>query len=84
MTQFSDVTGAVSTAKTTQFDKGPYMQSLPKNPLCPDTTKASVVEATLDGADATGVAGFIYDYQGGAGSGRIWGTDTNGLTAIPQ
>ena len=84
MTQFTDVTGAVSTAKTTQYDKGPYMQSLPKNPLCPTTTSASLVEATVNGAKATGVVGFIYDYQGGAGSGKIWGTDTDGLTAVPQ
>jgi hypothetical protein len=28
--------------------------------------------------------GFIYDYQGGAGSGKIWGTDTDGKTPIAQ
>ena len=84
MTQFSDVTGAVSTAKTAQYDKGPYMQSLPKNPLCPTTASSSLTEATVNGAKASGVVGFIYDYQGGAGSGKIWGTDTDGLTAVPQ
>ena len=84
MTQFTDVTGALSTAKTTQFDKGPYMQSLPKNPLCPTTASASLVVATVAGADSTTVCGFVYDYQGGAGSGKIWGTDTNGLTVVAQ
>ena len=84
MTQFTDVTGAVSTARTAQFDKGPYMQSLPKNPLCPTTANSSLVEATVNGAKATAVVGFIYDYQGGAGSGKIWGTDTDGMTAVPQ
>ena len=84
MTLFSDVTGATAAAKTVQFDKGPYMQSLPKNPLCPTTANSSTVEATVNGAAATNVVGFIYDYQGGAGSGKIWGTDTDGKTAVPQ
>ena len=91
MTQFSDVTGAVSTAKSATYDKGPYMQSKPKNPLCPgDATAASTVVvagAITDGvpADSASVVGFIYDYgTNGNGSGKIWGTDTNGKTAIPQ
>jgi general secretion pathway protein G len=89
MTLFSDVTGATNASKTAQYDKGPYMQSQPKNPLCPTAAASSdVVEAgaITNGvpADATAVVGFIYDFQGGAGSGKIWGTDTNGKTAIPQ
>ena len=89
MTQFSDVTGAVSTAKTVQYDKGPYMQSLPKNPLCPTVANSSNVEeagAITNGvpANASAVVGFIYDFQGGAGSGKIWGTDTDGKTPIAQ
>ena len=83
MTLFSDVTGATSTAKTVQYDKGPYMQSLPKNPLCPTTASNSLVEATVNGAKATGVVGFIYDYQNGAGSGKLWGTDIDGKTVLP-
>ena len=84
MTLFSDVNGATNATKTAVFDKGPYMQSIPKNPLCPDNTQASVVEATVNGAAAGAVVGFVYDYQAGAGSGKIWGTDTDGKTAIPQ
>ena len=84
MTQFTDVTGAVSTAKTAQYDKGPYMQLIPVNPLCPTTGAGDDVEATVDGAAASAVVGFIYDYQGGTGSGRVWGTDTDGLTPVPQ
>ena len=85
MTQYSDPTGAVSTAKTTQYDKGPYMQVVPKNPLCGGTpTQAATVEATINGAAATNLVGFIYDYQGGSGSGKIWGTNTDGKTAVPQ
>src|SRR5256885_5179258 len=43
MTLFSDVTGATQAVKDTQYDKGPYMQSIPKNPLCPDNTLNSDV-----------------------------------------
>jgi len=84
MTQFSDVTGAVSTAKTVVYDKGPYMQSIPKNPLCPDNTLSSTLAEGTDAAAVASVSGFIYDYQGGAGSGKIWGTDTDGKTAVKQ
>ena len=84
MTLFSDVTGVTSTAKTTTYDKGPYMQSIPKNPLCPDNTLSSTMQEGTDAAAVSTVCGFIYDYQGGAGSGKLWGTNTDGLTAIPQ
>jgi general secretion pathway protein G len=84
MTMFTDVAGNTNGTRTAVFDKGPYMQATPKNPLCPTTASASLVEATVNGAKATGVVGFIYDYQGGAGSGRIWGTNTDGLTPVPQ
>jgi general secretion pathway protein G len=84
MTLFSDVTGATNATKTVQFDKGPYMQSIPKNPLCPATANNSDVVATVNGAASGAVCGFVYDYQAGAGSGKIWGTDTDGKTAIPQ
>ena len=84
MSMFSDISGATSATRTGQYDKGPYMQSVPKNPLCPVRANADDVEDTIDGAPATNVVGFIYDYQGGAGSGKIWGTDTDGKTAVPQ
>src|SRR4051812_9204947 len=84
LTSFTDINGATNTTRTAAFDKGPYMQSIPKNPLCPNNGTAGDVEETLDGAPATNVVGFIYDYQGGAGSGRIWGTDTDGKTPVPQ
>ena len=84
MTLFTDVTGVTSTAKTTTYDKGPYMQSIPKNPLTPTTAANSDVVATINGAASATVCGFVYDYQAGAGSGKIWGTDTDGKTAVPQ
>jgi len=84
LTSYSDVTGVVNATKTPPYDKGPYMQSIPRNPLCPDRTLETDVEVTVDGAPATNVVGFIYDFGGGAGSGRIWGTTTDGKTPVPQ
>jgi general secretion pathway protein G len=84
MLLFSDVVGATNATKTVQFDKGPYMQSQPKNPLCPTTANAGDVVATLNGAASATVTGFVYDYQAGAGSGKLWGTDTDGKTAVAQ
>ena len=84
LTSFTDINGATNTTRTGTFDKGPYMQAIPKNPLCPNSGTAGDVEETVDGAPATNVVGFIYDYQGGAGSGRIWGTDTDGKTPVQQ
>ena len=84
LTMFTDVSGNTNATRTAVFDKGPYMQQIPVNPLCPTAGAGDDVETTVDGAAATAVVGFIYDYQGGTGSGRIWGTDTNGLTPVPQ
>jgi general secretion pathway protein G len=84
MTLFSDVSGATQATKDTQFDKGPYMQSIPKNPLCPTAANSSDVLDGTDAAPVANVCGFVYDYQAGAGSGKIWGTDTDGKTAIAQ
>jgi general secretion pathway protein G len=95
MTEYSSVTGdyVVGGAKTTTYAFGPYMQSVPKNPLCPDPLLASVV--TVAGAITAGVpanagstCGFVYDYgaaaTAGTGSGKIWGTNTDGVTVITQ
>ena len=71
MTQFSDLAGATSATKTATAVYGPYMQSQPVNPL----TNASV---TADGTAAVAGASFVYDYNGGIGSGKIWGIDSAG------
>jgi general secretion pathway protein G len=57
---------------------GPYMQADPKNPL---NNLATVVDGT--GNSATD-CGFVYDYNGGNGMGRIWGTDTDKKTLYPE
>jgi len=57
---------------------GPYMQAPPKNPL---NNLGAVTDGNNPTAAATGICGFVYDYNANTGTGRIWGTDTNG-TAI--
>jgi len=59
---------------------GPYMQSAPSNPL---NSRSNVVDG--DGSAAAGSAcGFVYDYNGGSGTGRIFGTDTDGTTIFVE
>ncbi len=59
---------------------GPYMQAAPTNPL---NGRGNVVNG--DGTAAAGAAcGFVYHYAAGAGTGRIWGTDTNGTTIFAE
>jgi len=74
ITQFSDLNGGVAAAKDVTHVYGPYMQSIPVNPLNNSSTVAA--------AAAAGV-GFQYDYNGGAGSGKVWGVDATGAQ-IPQ
>ena len=80
LTLFSDLAGGTAAAKNqaTGHVYGPYMQSVPKNPLV-STAAASVV---VNGVASPGVnpptAGFVYDYAANAGSGKIWGLDSAG------
>ena len=69
ITQFSDLNGGVAAAKDATHVYGPYMQSIPVNPLNNSSTVAA--------AAAAGV-GFVYDYNGGIGSGKMWGVDSTG------
>lgn len=57
---------------------GPYMQAPPKNPL---NNLGAVVQGNDGTTPAGSACGFVYDYgTGGNGTGRIWGTDTDGTT----
>lgn len=58
---------------------GPYMQDVPKNAINGNT---NVVNG--DGTAASGTAcAYLYDYASGNGTGKIWGTDTDGKTLVP-
>ncbi len=59
---------------------GPYMQTVPTNCV-------NGMITVLDGngtAPAPSQCGYVYDFNSGAGSGNIWGTDTDGLTLVTQ
>ena len=71
LTQFTDLAGDFGPAKTATRVYGPYMQGQPVNSL----TNASVV---ADGTAAVAGASFVFDYNGGAGSGKVWGIDSAG------
>ncbi len=59
---------------------GPYLPSIPPNPM---NTNTNVVNGT--GLAAAGSAcGYVYDYAAGAGSGKIWATDSNGTAILAQ
>jgi hypothetical protein len=69
LTQFTDDDGYTSPTKSARFCYGPYMQSIPVNPTNNSNTIAS--------KPARGV-GFVYDFAGGAGSGKVWSVDESG------
>lgn len=60
---------------------GPYMQAPPKNPL---NNRAAVTNAVVDPAAPAAVAacGFVYDYNAGNGTGKIYGTSNVDGTAV--
>lgn len=74
----TDSAGSTSPAAGVQTF-GPYMQDKPVNSL---NSKGTVVNGDGTAASATAV-GFMYDYAVGAGSGKLWGTDTDGKTLVP-
>ena len=76
LTVFTDIDGGTAAAKDATHVYGPYMQSVPKNPLV-STAAASVVVNGV-AAPAGGGTGFVYDYAANAGSGKIWGIDSAG------
>ena len=72
LTKKTDLAGVVATTGTTF---GPYMQDVPVNSL-------NSLSTVVDGSAASGTpCGFVYDYTGG--SGKLWGTDTDGKALLP-
>jgi general secretion pathway protein G len=56
---------------------GPYMQSEPRNGMTNTTT---VKDGTAIAAGDT--QGFVYDYNGGTGTGRFWGVEKSAAGAV--
>src|SRR6266568_5021580 len=78
MTTKTDSSGALSVAAKAF---GPYMQSAPTNPI---NTLSTVTNGDTALAAAAADCGFIFDYNAGAGTGRIWGTGTDKRTKFPE
>jgi general secretion pathway protein G len=78
MTTKTDADG-VASAAADAF--GPYMQSAPSNPI---NGLVNVTDGDSAAAGATVDCGFIFDYNAGAGTGRIWGTGVNKQTKFPE
>lgn len=67
LTKKTDADGAFTGTLTC----GPYLQDIPTNPL-------NGLNAVVNGtAAASAECGYVYDYAAGAGTGKIWGTDTD-------
>ena len=60
---------------------GPYFQSAPTNPM--NTLNIVTNGDSALAASATD-CGFIYDYNDGTGTGRIWGTSADRRTKFPE
>ena len=59
---------------------GPYIPRAPKNGL---NNLSNVVDG--DGTGPVGsAAGFVYDYAGGSGTGKLMATNPDGTTILPQ
>jgi len=71
------------TAYGSATNLGPYMQSVPVNPLVTTTPANASVVKEGDGTAAVAGCGFVYDFKAGAGTGRIWGTDDSGNIVTP-
>ncbi|MDB5332736.1 MAG: putative fimbrial protein [Phycisphaerales bacterium] len=80
LTQKSDVNSNIPPAAGA-VTFGPYMQDVPVNALT--GTKVPVI-MNGDGTKAVAGADYIYDYNGGTGTGRMWATtDATGAIFVP-
>jgi general secretion pathway protein G len=81
VTDWTPFTGSTTYGNPAQTF-GPYMQAIPVNTM---NGNSNVIDGTvsLGGATAPTVStacGFVYDYNSGAGSGQIYGTDNTTST----
>ena len=86
MTTATDANGAAYTTAASAGPFGPYMQSVPLNALNQLTTVVDTPGVQYGTAQSPGSAasacGWAYDYNSGAGTGRLFGTGTDTLTLV--
>ncbi len=79
LTLFTDVNGNISPVQTPLFTYGPYLNSIPVNLL---NGNRAVVDGAMSPPDMTELrCGYLFDFT--RGSGRIFCTDTDGITLLP-
>ncbi|MEO1584646.1 MAG: type II secretion system protein [Planctomycetota bacterium] len=78
LTQYTDVSGAVSATKTGDYIYGPYLRAVPPLPVGTNQGNNGVAAA-----DASGI-GWIYDEDAGTIVSNTDGTETNGTTPWNQ
>jgi hypothetical protein len=77
MTQFTSETGIVNATRTSVYRFGPYLSSMPANPL--SNNKDVMVLADTDPIPAAdGTTGWIYKPKTGEISANLPGSDSNG------
>jgi general secretion pathway protein G len=74
VTDWTPLTGTTTFGANTY---GPYMQQTPKNPM----NGFNVVMDGTTGAGPSGTQGWIYDYNAGAGTGKIWATNNTAASS---
>lgn len=74
LTGITNAAGAITAPAPGVTTFGPYMQSAPANSL----NNSSLVVDGDGSAPAGSVCGFVFDYAAGAGTGKIFATQTNG------
>ena len=73
LTHKTDIRGAIDPPNGPTF--GPYLQSPPINPLT-----GTSIPIVADGTAFIPGADYVYDFNNGAGVGRIWGTTSTANT----
>lgn len=85
MTTQTDATGAAWTGSAANLAAGgpfgPYMQSIPVNATNLSTTV--IDSGVVPGGQTAAVCGWLYDYNGGAGSAIVHGTGADSKTVLP-
>ena len=67
LTNKTNVYGTVNS--TASF--GPYLQQIPTNPL---NNQTDVIQGNGTASPTGGTTGWVYDYNGGTGTGKFWAT----------
>ncbi len=75
-----------SSSYGTNNNLGPYLQSTPINPVISSTVvgaQSVVTDGNCDNTAGPFTGAFVYDYNGGLGTGKCWALDDSGKVLVP-